>query len=91
MTQQHEYQQAGLLGAILEGAHHTKVNTQDFFGYFRHMKVDGGEPGEGRKQGKKGGKDQGRLLGKSKTLMESMQNGLLKMFLKNKQRRMQKI
>lgn len=66
-------------------------HTHDFFGYFRHMKVDGGESGEGRKQEKKGEKDQGRLLGKSKTLMESMQNGLLKMFLKNKQRRMQKI
>lgn len=55
MTQQHEYQQVGSLGAIEEAAPRTKANTQDFFGYFRHMKVDGGEPGEGRKQEKKGG------------------------------------
>ena len=53
--------------------------------YVRHVEADGGEPGEGRKQ-EKGGKES-RNSGKSKTLMESMQNRVLKIFLKNKQRR----
>lgn len=48
------------------------------------MEADGGEPGEGRKEKKKRGKNQGRLSGKSKTVMESAQNGLLKMLFKNK-------
>ena len=54
MTQQHDYQKVGPLGAILEAAHHTTINVHYFCGYFRHMEADSMEQGEGRKQEKRG-------------------------------------
>lgn len=49
------------------------------------MEADGEEPGEGRKQEKRG-KNKGMLSGKNKTLVGCIQNRLLKVFLKNKQK-----
>ena len=63
------------LGSCPPPTHH--LNTQYLCGYFRDMKADGGIQVRSGSR-KKGVRNQERFSGKSKTLMESMQNGLLK-------------
>lgn len=65
------------LGSCPPPTHH--LNTQFLCGYFRHMKADGGIQVRSGSR-KKGVRNQERLSGKHKTLMESMQNGLINTF-----------
>lgn len=88
MTQKCKYKKADSLGTILEAVHHVTVNTRALCGYFRHIEADGGEPSEGKTQEKTWER---RNSGKSKTLMGSMQNSSLKIFITNKERRIWEI